>query len=82
MKVTINYARNIVDSILCKYSSGSDDETHCRTSELRRDFTRVIEDLIREKDDAIEMHEAWMRIQRMIAEDNRPFLQRLFRRAS
>ena len=75
-------ADDMVEMILMKYSSPSCDETHCAKSELKRDLVRLISDIVRSEQNAWEQLESWQRIQRMIAEDNKPFLQKFFRRAS
>lgn len=70
-------AAQIVEAILMKYSSPEHDETHCRMSELRRDLVRVIEGYERQRDDIQEMHDAWLRVQRL-QHEGRSWLQRLF----
>ena len=71
-------AKEIVRAILQKYSSIEHNETHCRMSDLEREFTRIIEGYESQLQQAEEHHEAWLRIQRLMAEESKPLLQRLF----
>jgi len=71
-------ADDLVESILVKYSSPSCDKTHCSKSDIKRDFVNLVSAIMRSEKDAIETHENWMRWQRMMAEDRKPFLQKLF----
>lgn len=71
-------ARDIVLGVLVKYSNPKTDETCCRMSELVDEFTKVIEKFERERDNAVEVHEAWMQLQARSREsEGKSFFRRM-----
>lgn len=55
-------AKEIATSIIQKYSNMDRDETCGRASDIIRDVSRVIEQLLREADRSNEHREAWLKL--------------------
>lgn len=70
-------AREIVKSILHKYSCSNYTETHCSTQDLERDLVCVMESILRQERQTREMHEAWLSLQQKYGQEKTLF-QRLF----
>ncbi len=73
--------REIVESVLIRYSNPERDETCGRMSDIVNDLTRIMEGYVRQYEGLKQHHEGWLRMCRSEAESRKPFLQKLFDRA-
>lgn len=55
---------DVVEAVLAKYTSPDGREVCCKGSELRHDLESIIRQLLRQYNDAVEIHHAWLRLQK------------------
>lgn len=56
--------REIAEGIVRRYSDSDLTQTICRPDDLIRDIEHVVSAYKREKDQAVQVHESWLELQR------------------